>query len=161
MLLHKSLEADLAYYVDEMGISGPMFPSMRRANGRLLVSDKPLTPGAISHIILDVTKKTLGRAYSPHKLRHFFATATHEAGASIEDVQEALRDVYNNYSHYLALAREGRQWVKQYTHENLEKKYHSLFKPSTIILGERTEVTDAYFMTNSQELYIKYQKTLH
>lgn len=74
------------------------------------------------------------------------------------DVQEALRDVYNHYDHYLRLAQKGREWVKQYLSENLTKKYRSLVAPSRVILGNRNEITDDYLMTDSPILFSKYKK---
>lgn len=73
-----------------------------------------------------------------------------------EDVQAALRDVYDNYNYYLAKAAEGREWVKQYLWHSLQNKYLNLIKPKTIKLGSFNEVTDDYLMTNSHELYEKY-----
>lgn len=90
MLLHRNLESDFAYYIEEVGITGPLFPAMYRRNNEVILRNKPLAPGSISHLLLEITEKILGKPYSPHKLRHFFATATYEAGASIEDIQEAL-----------------------------------------------------------------------
>lgn len=75
---------------------------------------------------------------------------------TVEDVREALRDVYAHYSDYLAKAHQGREWVKQYLWSSLQGKYLSLIKPSKVILGDRNEVTDEYFMTNSPSLYQKY-----
>lgn len=73
-----------------------------------------------------------------------------------EDVQKAMRDVYENYEKYLDKAHEGRNWVKQYRWESLKNKYINLVKPMDLRLGDKNEVTDAYLMTTSQELYDKY-----
>ena len=75
-----------------------------------------------------------------------------------DDVQKALRDVYQNYGHYLKLAHKGREWVKQYLPENLTKKYKMLVEPSRVLLGDRNEITDDYLMTDSPELFAKYKK---
>jgi glycosyltransferase involved in cell wall biosynthesis len=74
----------------------------------------------------------------------------------LADVQAALRDVYDNYEHYLEKAHRGREWVKQYRWADLRQKYLNLIKPKIIKLGKVNEVTDEYFMTNSKELYQKY-----
>lgn len=71
------------------------------------------------------------------------------------DVQKALRDMYENYSHYLAKAHKGREWVKQYRWDSLQKKYLNLIKPNTIKLGTKNEITDDYIMTDSKTFYEK------
>lgn len=78
----------------------------------------------------------------------------------VEDVRSALRAVYYNYDHYLEKAHRGREWVKQYQGPRLKKKYLNLFKPKTIILGNRNEITDDYLMTTDEELYNKYKKIM-
>lgn len=78
---------------------------------------------------------------------------------SIEDVRAALRDVYENYAMYSKKAQQGPLWVSQYSWKNLKYRYLNLVKPKKIILGDRNEVTDDYFMTNSKRLYKKYLRT--
>jgi len=77
---------------------------------------------------------------------------------SIEDVRTALRDVYENYAMYCKKAQKGPSWASQYSWKNLKYRYLNLVKPKKIILGDRNEVTDDYFMTNSKKLYRKYLK---
>lgn len=81
----------------------------------------------------------------------------HNFNCKLEDVKTAMRTVYQNYDQYLAKAHLGREWVKQYRGENLKKKYVNLFKPSTVILGDKDEVTDDYLMTKDPSLYAKYK----
>ena len=69
---------------------------------------------------------------------------------------EALLDVYNNYSKYLALGANARQWVKKYSYENIKPLYMNLVKPKKIILGKVNKVTEDYLETTSEELYNKY-----
>ena len=78
--------------------------------------------------------------------------------AHLNDVREALRDVYLNYDYYVMQAQKGREWVKQYLLKNIASKYQSLVWPKTIILGDRNELTDAYLMTDSPVLFEKYEK---
>lgn len=75
---------------------------------------------------------------------------------NIEDVKAAMRDVYEHYQDYLSKAKAGREWVKQFRWEALKAKYLNLIKPKTIIFGDRNEITDDYFMTDSEILYLKY-----
>lgn len=81
---------------------------------------------------------------------------SYQFNCRLEDVQAALRDVYQNYQRYLEKAHQGREWVKQYRWNDLRKKYLNLIKPKIIKLGNINEVTDEYFMTDSKELYQKY-----
>lgn len=74
----------------------------------------------------------------------------------LADVQKALREVYENYSKYLAKAHQGREWVKQFRWPSLKNKYLNLIKPKIIKFGDYNEITDEYFMTNSKKLYKKY-----
>lgn len=78
----------------------------------------------------------------------------------IKDVRKALREVYENYKYYHKLARSGRKWVSKYTWENLRPKYLNLVKPKKIILGKKNSITNEYLMTNSSELFEKYQNVL-
>ena len=74
----------------------------------------------------------------------------------VNDVEQALEYVYNNYDYCLEKAHQGRIWVAQYKYKNLENKYLNLIKPEKIILGNDNIITDNYIMTNSKELYRKY-----
>lgn len=81
-----------------------------------------------------------------------------EFNCEIADVRKALREVYTNYSNYLAKAQAGREWVKQYLPQNLQRKYLNVVKPSKVILGPKNEITDNYLMTNSKVLFEKYKQ---
>jgi len=76
----------------------------------------------------------------------------------INDVKKAMREVYNNYKNYLALAPKAREWVTQYLTENLTLYYLNLIKPRLVILGPDNLITNEYLMTNSEKLYKKYQE---
>ena len=71
----------------------------------------------------------------------------------INDVENALEYVYNNYELYREKAKGGREWVKQYTYSALGKKYLNLVKPQKIILGDDNIIIDDYIITNSEKLY--------
>lgn len=79
----------------------------------------------------------------------------------LSDVKEAMRDMVANYNHYLQLAKSGRQWVIQYSWDELKLKYLNLIKPKKVIFGKKNVITNHYLMTDSQELYKKYQKLNH
>lgn len=86
----------------------------------------------------------------------FFERWAEYESCTIEDLSIAMRKMVNNYDYYLSKAAKGREWVKQYTLDNLKLKYLNLIKPQKIILGDKNEVTHDYLMTNSRELYNKY-----
>ncbi len=73
-----------------------------------------------------------------------------------EDVQKALREVYEHYEEYAARALEGRKWVESYCWKNLKFKFLNLIKPKRVIMGPENLITDDYLMTNSETLYKKY-----
>lgn len=72
------------------------------------------------------------------------------------DVRDALRDMYTKYQKHLRNAHKGREWVKQYTWNNLKMKYLNLVRPKKLILGKKNEITHDYMMTNSVDLCQKY-----
>lgn len=74
------------------------------------------------------------------------------------EVRKALRDVYQNYDHYVKKAAKGREWVKQYIAQNLKARYISALKPRKVILGNKNEVTADYVITDSPALYEKYKR---
>jgi len=84
----------------------------------------------------------------------------YEFNCDIQDVKKALRDVYNNYQSYLALAQQGKEWTRQYLIENLKPKYLNVVKPKKVILGDQNCITDNYIMTNSHILFNKYKTLL-
>lgn len=77
---------------------------------------------------------------------------------SLEDVSQALKDVYKNHNTYLNKARQARAWVEQYLYKNLKNKYLNLIKPQKIILSDKNEITDNALITNSKDLYDKYTR---
>lgn len=79
---------------------------------------------------------------------------------SVDDVKDALRDVYNYYDIYLKQAELGSEWVSQYSLKRLKTKYLNLIKPKRVILGSKNEITDDYLMTTSEGLYDKYRDCL-
>ncbi len=75
---------------------------------------------------------------------------------TIEDVRNALREVYHNYQTYLEKAQSGRKWVEQYLWKNLKGKFLSLVKPGHVVLGAENKITDDCLTTSSEKLYQKY-----
>mgnify|MGYP000197201092 CR=1 FL=1 len=75
---------------------------------------------------------------------------------NIENIAQALEEVYNNYDYYLHKAHQGREWVKQYTYKSLGNKYLNLIQPKKIILGPENIITNDYIIINSEALFHKY-----
>lgn len=73
-----------------------------------------------------------------------------------EEVSSALKDVYNHYNDFLRQAQAARQWASSYTYEKLRPYYKSLIKPKKVILGKQNEIGKDYIITNSVDLYKKY-----
>lgn len=88
-----------------------------------------------------------------------------EYDCSPEDVKQALRDVFTNYSKYLLKAKQSRSWVRQYQWYNLKRKYLALIKPKKVIHGDENKILEnGILMTNSHKLLQKYatvQKVKH
>jgi len=80
----------------------------------------------------------------------------HNYDVDVKLAADAMLDVYNNYSKYLANAEAERKWAAQYTYDNVKPLFLSMVKPKKVILGEKNEITKDYLMTNSKELYQKY-----
>lgn len=80
----------------------------------------------------------------------------------VEDVVAALQDVYNNYGKYINKARKGRKWVRQYDSRNADLKglYRTLIKPKRVILGYKNEINKDVIITNSPDVYKKYQQII-
>lgn len=81
----------------------------------------------------------------------------------VEDVVEALQDVYLHYEKYIKKARKGRQWVNQYNCANpeLQKLYRTLIKPKSVVLGNENIIKDERIETNSFNLYQKYLQIIN
>ena len=75
-----------------------------------------------------------------------------------DDVAKAMLDVYKNYNKHLEKVKQGRDWVRQYTWDNLKNKYLSLIKPKNIVLSDTNEILDDCLKINDIALYNKYIK---
>ncbi len=89
--------------------------------------------------------------YGKEQLGYFHTCA-------IEEVQSALRDMYEQYSDYLEKATQAKSWVRKYQWENLKDKYLNLIKPKRVVLGEQNCLRDDCLITNSLAVYNKYLK---
>lgn len=77
---------------------------------------------------------------------------------NLEDATQALRDVYENYDHYLSQGAAAREWSKLYSFDQLKPLYLGLIKPKKIVLGSINKVTADCLFTNSVELCEKFNQ---
>ncbi len=80
---------------------------------------------------------------------------------SVDDVAQALLDVYQNYNVYYQKAQQARTWVTQYLPQSLSPIYSQLAKPSKITLGTANRITPEGIETTSPKLYEKYRKLIN
>lgn len=81
----------------------------------------------------------------------------HDFNCTLSDAKIALQSMYVQYQEFLSKAHQGREWVKQYLPENLEKRYTSLVMPQKVVLGESNQIRENELITNSEILLRKYQ----
>lgn len=79
----------------------------------------------------------------------------------VEDSAQAMKEVYQNYSSYLARASEMRKWAAQYQYKNLKPIYKTLIHPKKVVLGTSNQIQNDTLITNSEALYRKYHTLLH
>ncbi len=91
-----------------------------------------------------------------HDGEHYDESVGYNFMCELNDVREALRDVYDRYGLYLTKARMGRKWVARYDALSLKEQYLSLIKPKKVLYGTKNEVNGEFLMTNSKTLYAKY-----
>ena len=87
----------------------------------------------------------------------------HRFNCELDDVVDAIKDVYLNYDQYVGKGADARKWVSNYcySNDNLKVKYRGIVAPKKVILGSENKITDEYMITDSKELYDKYQKILN
>ncbi len=87
----------------------------------------------------------------------------YQFNCSTDEAAEAIKDVYLNYDKYLEKAADAREWVFQYDLSNaeLKRKYNLLINPKKVVLGSENMITPDFIMTDSRELYDKYQNVLN
>ncbi len=77
-----------------------------------------------------------------------------------EEAVKALKDIYENYDHYLEQKNSARSWVKQYCYSTLKPLYLGLMNPKKIVLGNTNQITSECLYINSEELCEKFNKLL-
>lgn len=84
-------------------------------------------------------------------------TCGYFSNCKVDDLADALLDVFNHYDNYLQKGSSAREWAKQYRFKNISKSFLNLIKPKKVLFGDKNGITNEYLMTNSEELYKKYQ----
>jgi integrase len=84
ILIPKSICSFVQGYMDSLSDTGPFFPSR---SGKKSMA---ITAGHVSKVVRNETRRILGRAHSPHVLRHTFVTAAIDGGAPLPEVQRYL-----------------------------------------------------------------------
>jgi glycosyltransferase involved in cell wall biosynthesis len=82
----------------------------------------------------------------------------HQFDCTLEDLTQAMLNVYNNYQSYLSKSQQMRNWALQYSFDNLRPMhYRFLIEPKKIELGNKNELTEDHITTDSPEFYKKYK----
>lgn len=77
---------------------------------------------------------------------------------TLEEVAKALKHMHENYHSYLSHSNELRQWATLFSAHNLKTYYRTLIKPKSVILGNQNVIEKDRLITNSLDLFNKYQK---
>jgi glycosyltransferase involved in cell wall biosynthesis len=80
----------------------------------------------------------------------------HVYGCSVDEVKQALLDVYAHYSTYVDMAQSSHSWVMQYDWKRLKDLWLTLVKPQRVRLGDKNICSNNCLETNSEGLYKKY-----
>ncbi|MBI3901249.1 MAG: glycosyltransferase family 4 protein, partial [Chlamydiia bacterium] len=83
----------------------------------------------------------------------------YQFNCEVDDVANAIYDVYNNYPFYLQKATLGKEWASHYDFSDttLRNMYKTLVKPKKLILGKENKIGPDYLITNSKKLFEKYK----
>lgn len=79
---------------------------------------------------------------------------------TIDDVAEALKDVYARYEVYLHKAEQARKWASTYQYKNMKPLYATLIKPKKVVLCSENKITPEGLFTSSESLFKKYQSLI-
>lgn len=80
----------------------------------------------------------------------------HLSQCSVDDVAQALLDVYQNPKKYGT--SDAKEWAMQYDFGNLKPLYLSIISPKKIIFGDINKITQNSITTNNKDLYRKWKK---
>jgi integrase len=88
ILLPEDVAEVVTRFVERWGLAGYLFVAcpMGETPGDLATAP-PLRPDDVTRLVRTVSRIVLGRAVSPHALRHTFVTAALDAGSALHEVQ--------------------------------------------------------------------------
>jgi glycosyltransferase involved in cell wall biosynthesis len=78
----------------------------------------------------------------------------------VDELAQAMRDVYDNYETYALKAYEGRNWVNQYRYESLRALYETIVLPKKVVLGDCDRIEEGVIYTTSEFLKKKYESII-
>ncbi len=79
-----------------------------------------------------------------------------QADCTQESVEQALRDMYDNYIVYKNKVVQAKEWAQQFEWESLIPLFKTLFKPECVAFGTENFIDGSTLTTTSQDLYEKY-----
>jgi hypothetical protein len=69
--------------------------------------------------------------------------------------------MYNNYDHFLSKVDVAREWVAQFTRQNLAQYFVAMIKPKKIELGLKNTISkEGIVTTTSEALHKKYHEIM-
>lgn len=83
-----------------------------------------------------------------------------EYDISEEDLQNAMLEVYTNYTDFVSKAETLRSIAKTYSFQNLLSYYEQLIKPKKIVYGPDNQIEKNCLVTADRRLFNKYKKVL-
>lgn len=85
----------------------------------------------------------------------------HNFNCEVDELANALIEVYENYDVHLAQSNQAREWASSYQYENLKSQYKTLIRPKKVHLGKEDALIGEELVTTSKDLYEKYQKVFN
>ncbi len=76
----------------------------------------------------------------------------------IQEVQKALREVYEQYQLYYARAQQAKSWALQYEWVKIMHYYETMFNPQQVVLGDHNAIEGTILISTSEALVEKYKK---
>ncbi len=78
--------------------------------------------------------------------------------ADFSVISDAMVNLVNNYDYYKKLAEASNEWLKMFDIKYAGNKFNNLLNPECIIFGNENKILDNGFMTNNNELLVKFKK---
>ena len=95
-----------------------------------------------------------------YNLKGWEDTIGEQFECSVDDLADAMKEIYDHYEIYAEKAMNARQWIEGYKYDNLKHFYETLVLPKKVILSDVNEVKEDTLYTSSKKLLKKYQTLL-